>query len=260
MGLEDDRRDGYWIYLKVCDVGEDCDHRVQKNERGDIGFFFRVGVDGYMLADTEENRNLCTLYNLTLLGSMIPDFLLPYIGDEIPETKPPKFDQGFDIDATGEGYFDDWNLIEDSDSDDIFDGPAWGEATAETYNFEHVREPFVPKYEVGQKWNYNGVDAKMEITKQQKHKRGTYSYLLHTRGELTAPETLKATEANLDWWLEPVYAVLTDYTTWPERPEETEAQDDDPVEVVPKYPVGQKWNTRDDARLVVASAPNTPKE
>ena len=68
VGLEDDRRDGYWIYLKVCDVDEDCDHRVQKNERGDIGFFFRVGVDGYMLADTEENRNLCTLYNLTLLG------------------------------------------------------------------------------------------------------------------------------------------------------------------------------------------------
>ena len=102
VGLEDDVRDGYWVYLKICGEG-DCDSKMDKQGRGDIGFFFRVGVDGYMLEDSPENQNLCTLYNLSLLNSMIPDFIQPYIGDEVPQTQPPAFEW---LDATGDGYFD----------------------------------------------------------------------------------------------------------------------------------------------------------
>ena len=66
MGLMDDSKKGFWVYLKLCN--EDCDTELAEA----VSIWFRCGVDGYLLPDTDDVRNLCTLYNLKLINAMLP--------------------------------------------------------------------------------------------------------------------------------------------------------------------------------------------
>ena len=66
MGLLDDSKKGFWVYLKLCN--EDCDTELAEA----VSIWFRCGVDGYLLPDTDDVRNLCTLYNLKLINAMLP--------------------------------------------------------------------------------------------------------------------------------------------------------------------------------------------
>ena len=65
MGLMDDSKKGFWVYLKLCN--EDCDTELAEA----VSIWFRCGVDGYLLPDTDDVRNLCTLY-LKLINAMLP--------------------------------------------------------------------------------------------------------------------------------------------------------------------------------------------
>ena len=69
MGLMDDTKKGFWVYLKICD--EDCDTELDPDS---ISIWFRCGVDGYLLPDDAYMQALCTLYNLKLIDAMLPAY------------------------------------------------------------------------------------------------------------------------------------------------------------------------------------------
>ena len=49
IGLVDDSKKGLWVYLKICD--EDCDTELGGDT---VSFWFRCGVDGYLLPPGKE--------------------------------------------------------------------------------------------------------------------------------------------------------------------------------------------------------------
>ena len=73
IGLLDDMRAGYWVFLRPGngDVKGKLDLADIPSEYP--GFFFRMGYDGALIDDTEQNRFACLLYNLKLLDGALPD-------------------------------------------------------------------------------------------------------------------------------------------------------------------------------------------
>ena len=289
---------GYWLFLATPQMMVDGQ-----------GFWFRVGLDGALLKDSEKTRNACVLQNLKAIrpdhwermhadhilhpGKPIPGVAAPVLknpephgagsgditlgmthdeliayyntiygpppskgfddhgtapirwGDHViyPAGTGPDVPEDSDPESDPESILD-WHIEDDDLTVDEIFGDGWGDTTETTHEYdsdfdsfidpppdttEHHRDPFVPLYEVGQKWNYVGQNAKFEITKQQKHKRGTYGYVLRKQGDRVQPETRYAKQDTITNWIDPF--ILTPYTPWPMA--DTAAKDDSPPPPVP---------------------------
>ena len=105
MGLLDDKRAGYWLFLR-CGDGY-VPGSVKQSEISKFpGFFFRLGFDGMFLSDSKENRLAALMYNLNLLYEALP------MNNKLKQ-KPDSLLGDLIAPAAGidDGYFSVWNQL-----------------------------------------------------------------------------------------------------------------------------------------------------
>ena len=254
VGLLDDKKLGYNFFLKPA-------NRDTKStfDKGEFGFFFRLGMDGYILPSSPEMDRRCYVSNLRYIATKLPTegkFVPP---DEDPKDKDPPVEELKP--PTLDEVMRKW--------DNMFKIPK----KQPPKKAPPKKTPsFIPKYRKGQKWNKG--DYKIVLIDVPTNENEHYKYIQFNRFEVEneIPEKSDISEAWLTEWIRT--GVLTKFTPFLEpdddlgkdkftaiKPKEKETEKLPTSTIVPfqpKYHLMQKWNVGDDGewKMVLVKVPN----